>query len=248
MTLGSRLAYYLRVIARYVEKPSTLALRRTYFIPGLYSALDQPWIRALNIATVIDIGAHVGDFAFTAHPLFPRAQFYSFEPLPDCYDQMLQHLTHLPRHQAFNCALGNHSGELTLQRSAQSHSSSFLTMTEAHKVAFPDSAGSTPVTVRIERLDDIAPQLHIDLPLLIKMDVQGYEDQVLRGGERTVRQAALLIIETSFCTLYEGQPLFADIYRILTDWGFRYAGALDQLRDDNDGSIIQEDSLFTRKD
>lgn len=248
MKIGSRLAYYLRVIARYAEKPSTLALRRTYFIPGLYNALDQPWVRALNVATIIDIGANVGDFAFTAHPLFPRAQFYSYEPLPDCYEQMLRNLQHLPRHQAFNYALGDQSGELTMQRSSQSPSSSFLTMADAHKAAFPSSTGNVPVTVKIERLDDIAPQLDIKHPLLIKMDVQGYEDQVLRGGEHTVRLAALLIIETSFRTLYEGQPLFADIYRMLTDWGFRYAGALDQLRDDNDGSIIQEDSLFARKD
>lgn len=247
MKIGSRLAYYLRVIARYAEKPSTLALRRRYFIPGLYNALDQPWVRALNTATVIDIGANVGDFAFTAHPLFPRAQFYSFEPLPDSYEQMLRHLAHLPRHKAFNFALGNQSGELTLQRSSQSPSSSFLTMADAHKAAFPRSASSVPVTVKIERLDDVAPQLDIKHPLLIKIDVQGYEDQVLRGGERTVRQAALLIIETSFRTLYEGQPLFADMYDMLTAWGFCYAGALDQLRDDNDGSIIQEDSLFARK-
>lgn len=246
MTLCSRIAHYLRVTARYLEKPSTLAMRRFYFMPRIYEALDLPWVRALNIATVMDIGANVGDFAFTTHPLFPNAQFYSFEPLPDCYDQMLQHLKHLPRHQALNLALGDESGELTFQRSSHGPSSSFLKMSVTHKSAFPDSADSTPVKVKVERLDTVVQGLTITEPLLVKIDVQGYEAHVLRGGAQTIRRAAIIIVETSFKTLYEGQPLFADVQRTLNEWGFSYAGTLDQLVDPNTGIPLQQDSLFVR--
>jgi hypothetical protein len=84
-------------------------------------------------------------------------------------------------------------------------------------------------------------------PLLVKIDVQGYEDYVLRGGEQTIRRARLIIIETSFQAQYEAQPLFDDVYRTLTGWGFAYVGAIDQLMNPSNGSIVQQDSLFIRE-
>jgi FkbM family methyltransferase len=247
MSLRHWLAYYLRVMARYVEDPAQLRMRRPYFIPGLYGALSQPWLRAWQFATVLDIGANVGDFAFTIRPLLPDAQIYSFEPLPDCYQQMLEHLKGITKFNAFNVALGEQSGELEFQRSSHSPSSSFLRMAEAHKTAFPASAGNQAVKVRVERLDDFAAQLTVIEPLLVKIDVQGYEGHVLRGGQQTLRRAAAMIVETSFEPLYEGQPLFPDVYRTLTEWGFTYLGRLDQFCDPHDSRPLQQDSLFVKR-
>ncbi len=244
MSVRSKLAYYLRVVARYTDDPSQLAMRRYYFIPEMYGVFKQPWLQTLNIATVIDVGASVGDFAFTIRPLLPQAQIYSFEPLPDCYAAILQHMRGAAKFQAFNLALGDQSGELMFYRSSHAPSSSFLPMAQAHKGAFPTAAVSQPVIVKVERLDTVVEQLAIADPLLVKLDVQGYEGYVLAGGEQTIRRAALVIVETSFQPLYEGQPLFGDVYRILTGWGFTYAGALAQLQHPESGRTIQEDSLF----
>ena len=248
MISRDRISHYLRVIARYIRKPETLGLRRYYFLPDLYEALDQPWVRARDIATVLDIGANVGSFTFTTQPLFPNAQFYSFEPLPDCYQKMLQHLKDARHFKAFNLALGDQSGEVTIQRSSDDPASSILPMTDVHKGAFPTSASSTPVAVKLERLDTVAQDMAITEPMLIKIDVQGYESFVLKGGQKTVRRARIVIIETSFKTLYEGQSLFSDIYQMMNDLGFDYYGAMDQLFDPRDGTPIQEDSLFVKRD
>ncbi len=247
MTVRQRFAYYLRVIARYLEDPAQLRMRRSYFIPSLYGALSQPWLRAYKFATVLDIGANVGDFAFTIRPLLSDAQIYSFEPLPDCYQQMLVHLQGAAKFKAFNVALGEQSGELEFQRSSHSPSSSFLRMAAAHKTAFPASANNQAVKVRIERLDDVAAQLALVEPILVKIDVQGYEGHVLRGGQQTLRRAAAIIVETSFEPLYEGQPLFSDVYRMLTAQGFTYLGGLDQFCDPYDRRPLQQDSLFIRR-
>ncbi|CAG0936778.1 2-O-methyltransferase NoeI [Thermoflexales bacterium] len=247
MTLRHRLAYYLRVAARYLEDPAQLRMRRYYFIPSLYGAFSQRWLQTLKFATVLDIGANVGDFAFTIRPLLPDAQIYSFEPLPDCYQQMLEHLKGVTKFKAFNVALGEQSGELEFQRSSHSPSSSFLKMAEAHKTAFPASAGNQVAKVRVERLDDCAAQLALVEPLLVKIDVQGYEGHVLHGGQQTIRRAAAIVVETSFEPLYEGQPLFPDVYRTLTEWGFTYLGRLDQFCDPHDNRPLQQDSLFVKR-
>ncbi|MFN8465859.1 MAG: FkbM family methyltransferase [Caldilineaceae bacterium] len=55
------------------------------------------------------------------------------------------------------------------------------------------------------------PHLNLEVPYMVKIDVQGFEDKVLLGGELTIRHASMLIIETSFQVLYEGQALFGDV-------------------------------------
>jgi hypothetical protein len=100
----------------------------------------------------------------------------------------------------------------------------------------------------MERLDTVARTLDLRDPLLIKMDVQGYEDRVLRGGEQTVKRAQVLLVETSFARLYEEQALFEDVHDILRAWGFRYAGSLDQLLNPRTGQALQQDSIFVKPD
>jgi FkbM family methyltransferase len=247
MTVRRRLAHYLRVAARYLEDPAQLRMRRHYFIPSLYAALSTPWLQAFRFATVLDIGASVGDFAFTIRPLLPDAQIYSFEPLPDCYQLMLDHLKGAAKFEAFNLALGEQSGELEFQRSGHSPSSSFLKMAASHKTAYPASADNRAVQVRMERLDDLAARLVLTEPMLVKIDVQGYEDHVLRGGQQTMQRASAVIIETSFEPLYEDQPLFSDVYSWLAAQGFTYVGGLDQLCDPYDQRPLQQDGLFVRR-
>ena len=89
--------------------------------------------------------------------------------------------------------------------------------------------------------------LVIEGDLLIKMDVQGFEDKVIGGGIDTIKRASILIVETSFQTLYADQPLFEDIYDLLKE-DFRYMGAINQNRSQIDGNMLYEDSIFIRKE
>ena len=85
-----------------------------------------------------------------------------------------------------------------------------------------------------------------DGEILIKVDVQGFEDKVIAGGVETFKKAKVVLIENSFVELYESQPLFDDIYMKLKELGFEYRGALQQKIAKNTGQIISEDSMFIR--
>lgn len=216
-------------------------------IPTTYLALNKPWLWSLGIGTVLDIGANSGQFAATIHAMLPKAQLYSFEPLPDCFAQLQTNMKGVSNFTAFNIALGDQVGTLQFERNAFSPSSSFLRMTKVHKTTFPFTRNSHTVDVKIDCLDNIAATLDICGELMVKIDVQGYEDRVIRGGQKTIERARLIIAETSFETLYDGQPLFDDIYRTLVDRGFVYAGMLDQLNSPRDGRALQADGIFIRR-
>jgi FkbM family methyltransferase len=200
------------------------------------------WLRALDIATVLDIGANVGQFAAEARELFPAANIIAFEPLADCYEQLVAAGARLGRFRAHHLAIGATAGQATMHRSDFSQSSSLRPMGALHRDAFPFTAGSAPETVEVARLDDL--DLELADPLLVKIDVQGFEDQVLAGGPRTVARAAVVLVETSYVPLYEGGPLFADIAASMDVMGFRYSGARGVLTDPRDGRPLQENSIF----
>lgn len=205
------------------------------------------WLTEFRLATVFDIGANTGQFAQYIRLLLPDTQIYSFEPLPDCFEELQINMAKADNFKAFNLALGDRTGDQIFERNEFSPSSSFLKMADLHRDTFPHTRSSSSVIVTSRRLDDLLPDIAISQPMLVKIDVQGYEDRVLRGGEVIIRQASLIIIETSFETLYEGQPLFDDIYRRLISWGFVYNGAIDQLCSPEDGRPLQEDSIFVKQ-
>jgi Methyltransferase FkbM domain len=104
------------------------------------------------------------------------------------------------------------------------------------------------VNLPVDRLDDIVNNFALQEPILAKIDVQGFEDKVIAGGQETLKKCRLVILETSFDTLYEGQPLFHDIYKLMIGMGFKYAGSMGQLLDPKTQQCLQSDSLFIRND
>ena len=69
------------------------------------------WVKGKNIRTIIDVGANIGQFASYINKLLPEANLYSFEPLRDCYKQLLKKMEHVANFRAFQFALGAENGK-----------------------------------------------------------------------------------------------------------------------------------------
>ena len=223
-----------------------------YAPPGETSSSAPPirvpetarWLSSLGVRTVLDIGAHQGEFAKLIRVVLPDARIVSFEPLPDCFAVLEANMREVPDFAAFNVALGDHDGVTSLYRSKYTPSSSLLPMASRHKSAFPYTAGGREEQVRVKRLDDLAASLALEHEILVKIDVQGYEHKVIAGAAKLLAEALLVIVETSFETLYQEQELFDGIYPLLRRHGFRYIGSFAQLHDPADGQVLQQDSMF----
>lgn len=206
------------------------------------------WFREIGIKTVMDIGANTGQFANEIREILPDVFIYSFEPLKDCYEALSKSHVNDKKFKAYNMALGNQNGKTTIHRSSYSPSSSLRTMADNHKRLYPHTAGSTDEIIEIRRLDDINElnPAKLEKEILVKMDVQGFEDKVIDGGKKFLENVKVVMTEISFIPLYDGQPLFANIYKMLTDLGFKYAGSIHQKREKKNGRMIAEDALFER--
>ncbi|HEX9950162.1 MAG TPA: FkbM family methyltransferase [Rubricoccaceae bacterium] len=240
-TLGRRTARAVQ----FAERPRLARLHRAGLSVDQFVTLDRPWFRNLGIGCVVDIGANVGYFAKTMRAVLPEARIVAFEPIPSAFAALRAAFADDARVTVHNVALGRESGTSTFHVNRYSDSSSIRPMTDVHRAHFPFTDGvQQQIEVRVEPLDHYADAIGTDVPTLVKVDVQGFEDEVLAGGHGVLARAALAIVEVSFAPLYDGAPAFEDILATMSGLGLRYGGNLDQLRGPADGAILQCDALF----
>lgn len=207
----------------------------------------RTWFIHAGIGTLIDVGSYIGSFAFAIKMMQPDVRVYAFEPLEENIAQLSLNLRYFSDCQIFPIALGDYSGETEFWRCEFPASSSVLRMGKLHKAAFPHTAGQSRQVVRMAKLDDHLPQICFTGRVLLKLDVQGFEKQVLEGAVETLKRVDYVLIEVSYQALYEGQALFGDIYGFMRAHGFEYAGDFDTLISPLDGTILQSDALFVSK-
>lgn len=207
---------------------------------------ENKWLIEKNIKTIIDIGANEGQFAKKMRNLFPDAKIFSFEPIPQVYEDLKKNFADDVNFFAYNMGLGEEEGTLKFFLNEYSPSSSLLKMKDIHKENFPYTETDFEIEVLIKRLDDILDLKILDKPCLVKVDVQGFEEKVIRGGMNLIQKVDIIIIETSFVQLYDNGPLFDAIYTLLTKLGYSYIGNFEQLYSPNNHEILQADAIFKR--
>lgn len=236
----------LPILRAIVKRPlNLLGLDLVRYNPR-YSMGEYAYVASLGINTVIDVGAHTGEFARMIKSVLPNASVFSFEPLKEEFQRLQQQMQNGSGFRAFNYAAGDRNETVEIHRSSYAQSSSLLPMAQLHKEAFPVSASHMSETVEVKRLDDVLKEFDLRPEIAIKIDVQGYEDKVIAGAPEILARTKAAIVEVSFRELYEGQPLFETIFELLSSQGFKYMGNLYQLLSPLDGSPLQADALFVR--
>ena len=122
---------------------------------------------------------------------------------------------------------------------------SLLATTELTGEYYPLTKEQKLVRVKQNTLDSALDDLQADLEpgILIKLDVQGYENRVIAGGEAVFKKASVCVLEVSLDALYEEQAGFTELVRMLDDLGYRYAGNLEQSYAE-DGHCVYVDAVF----
>jgi hypothetical protein len=147
---------------------------------------------------------------------------------------------------AYPFALGDTAGECAMFEEAFTPCSSQLPLAPGARRFFPYLLWKKQCTVRQRTLDDVLEGRSFQRPALLKIDVQGMEDRVLKGASRVLHDIDVILVETSFVRINEGQLLFPEMRSLIESYGFRYQGSALQWKSFFGGRIIQEDSVFVR--
>jgi FkbM family methyltransferase len=208
----------------------------------------------LNIGSVYDIGANVGQFAHMIRKFLPEADVFSFEPLQDVCEALKSENAVATsaggKWHILNTALGDYNGSTVIRRSSVTTDSSMLEMTDYYKAAARKEAVFSDEKISMRRLDDLISEGTLPwMPdVMIKMDVEGFEKEVISGGEQAFRNARVIYTEVTFHNeRYKGQVLFDELYGILHDLGFGCSGFYSLAWEPNSGIPAYGDAVFVRK-
>lgn len=198
-----------------------------------------------HVETILDVGANVGQFALAAARHYPEATIYSFEPLPDIFEELKANTADNHKIRPLNWAIGSYTGKISINQNLYSRLSSCLEINETNDNPRYSENKTIPVTVDIFKLNDLKNIIAISEPALLKLDVQGMEAEVLRGGAHLLSQIDYILCETAMVELYKGQPLFKDIHELLTRLGYELVAPL-YINKARSGKIIEVDVLYQR--
>ena len=198
--------------------------------------------------TVLDGGANKGQFARAATETYPAADVIAFEPLPDVAEALRHNLQDRPQVRVVASALGSRDGEVPFYRHRYTLASSALPLEDAPRSGRSDGTAGwveRTISVPVARLDTLLADASLRPPVLLKLDLQGYELEALRGASETLAQTDYVLLEVGFQPTYQGEATFGALYDFLRAAGFQFRRPLDALTDDAD-EIAQMDVLFAR--
>lgn len=186
--------------------------------------------------TVIDVGvAHGTPYLYDG---FPEAKFILFDPTRESLPYM-QSWSKRINAEIYNVALGSEDTKMTIStRDTIQHATLLTDMTKPELLEGYE--------VEVKKFDSLA--LEISPPCLVKIDVEGFELEVLSGMEVASKSVDLFIIETSMASLYEDGSDMPEIICFMKDLGFRVVDLAGITRRPRDGMLHQIDFVFASLD
>lgn len=214
-------------------------LSRRLGVPEIPSALER--LRNCNFdpVAIFDVGAYSGEFARNCRRVWPRASLTCFEVLPARVQELRAWCTSDGRASVVNCLLGAAKRDAVPFHEMETASS----VLEEHipQVAHVKTFPMTTIDAVLETTISTPPDL-------LKLDVQGYELEVLKGAERALRQISVVLAEVNFIDIHVGVPLFDEILLFMRDSGFVAYDICGLSRRPLDNALWQADFIFVRRD
>lgn len=232
-----------------IARAATFELSRPYSERGWKRQFVKQ-LEARNVQVVLDVGANSGQYATDLRSAAFKGRIISFEPLSESFSLLARNASKDPLWDCRQWALGEADGTISINVAGNAGaSSSVLPMLSRHQEAFPPANYVGTEQVSIHRLDSVAPEVlrPADVAFL-KIDVQGFEKQVIAGATSTIDDRCVgMQLELSFLPLYDGAMLIREALDLVYSLGFTLAGLVPGFADPRDGRMLQADGIFFRE-
>ncbi|MGW5659956.1 FkbM family methyltransferase [Streptomyces sp. NPDC003758] len=206
-------------------------------------------LEAHRVDLVLDVGANSGQYASMLRRLGYQGRMVSFEPLQEPFRRLRQTAANDPLWTVISCAVGDTSMSVTVNVAGNSGaSSSVLPMLPRHVKAAPHSRYVGREEVQQHRLDEMWSEfVRTGDRVFLKMDVQGYERNVLRGAGERLDDCTGLQLEASLVPLYDGGMLYREALDLVEKHDFSLMSVLPGFHNPGTGQMYQCDLVCFRE-
>ena len=199
--------------------------------------------RGFDPRIIVDVGANYGGWSRAAKSVFKDARFFLIEPQEEMRPFLDRFCRQTPGSKWFFAGAGAASGELSLTIWHDLQGSAFLS-TEIHAMTPYKRQRLIPIVT----LDGLIAAGEFPVPDLIKIDVQGFELEVLRGSLGCLGRSELLVVETSFFHPLGERPSYYRVVELMEAYGYRIFDLVNLKYRPGDGALGQADICFVREE
>jgi FkbM family methyltransferase len=197
--------------------------------------------RKVPVEWIVDVGAAGGETCILFSKAFPSAKIIGFEPIRETFNRLTGNVANYPNIQIHHHALGNKKGAEFINVMSRITASSIFESAQNSSLNgnhFFDQVEQE--RIEIDLLDNVLTQRgEIGL---IKMDVQGYELEVLKGGAQTLRRTHFVLLEMQNHEIYNGAPKYYILDAFLREAGFELFEMIPSIRENR--QIKEFDALY----
>lgn len=197
---------------------------------------------------VLDVGANQGQFAQKLRKLGFEGPIFSFEPVASTFEGLATLSRHDTQWKVFKLALGEMQEQRKINVFDSSDFSSLLKPSAFGKATFDQLQAPREELIDIDTLDHFFETNALEkfTRILLKMDTQGFDLSVFRGGRQSLRHICALVSEISLAPIYDGMPSYHAALAEYEAQGFAITGLYPVTRKSNQ-AIIEMDCVMVRE-
>lgn len=229
--------FIYKVIRFFIPKSIIKKLKVKYQVPDMEWSLCNLKVNGFNPSIILDIGAYEGEWTRMCNSIFNDSKILMFE----AQESKIEKLSNLKSNKIDFC--------IALLGAKSSQKSKFY-INDTVSSALPESE-------KVDQNFQVLPMYTLDEQLqyrginkvdFIKLDVQGYELEVLKGADIALSTAEVILMEVSLIEINKGAPLIAEVMAFMTNKGFVCYDICSIMRRPLDKALWQTDLIFVKQD
>ncbi len=228
-----------KIIKKVIPNKIKHQLKDQLGVPSLSWSLNNLRNIGFSPKMVVDCGAYEGQWALELKSIFPESKILMIEAQKN-KTEILAKLC--DRHRNFNF-------KIALLSSVKDQNQTFFeSETSSHIYNNEHEANNEQLQVYpTSTLDDILIQSGLPLPNFLKLDVQGHELEVLKGGSMALASAEFCLLELTLIEIGDRVPLMLPVLNFMDDKNFQLYDLTQFMRRPSDKALYQVDALFIKK-
>ncbi len=205
----------------------------------------QKLLKHFNVNKILDVGANSGQYASITRRIGFNGDIVSFEPVGHVFENLKKRAKNDTKWTVHNMALGNKKEELEINVSKNTFSSSLLNMMPEHLKNAPEAVYLEKETIKVDMLDNLFSNLVTPKEVVfLKLDVQGFEKNVLEGAKESLKRIIGIQVEMSIIEMYEGELTYLQMIDYLAKQGFGLYSLENGFFNKETGQLLQVDGIF----
>lgn len=194
---------------------------------------------------LIDVGGASGVVSKMFSSALEKSLIHSFEPISDSFNLLSESVKGITNIKIYNSALGSEDTEIEINVASRITSSSLYEInTRIGDPYFAENLKhSRSEKIKIKKLDDFFSSK--DKISMIKLDVQGFELEVLKGASETLQNTHYILTEVMNHDFYRGAPLYFEIDAFVREHNFELLDIIPSIR--RDSKLMEWDVIYSNK-